>query len=409
MPKRRANGEGSIYQRKDGLWAATYTDNAGKRRTLYGKTQQIVLKKLKEAIKQSDQGIKADKSKMKFADWMEEWLEDYAKLAVRPGTFGAYYRDIHRHVIPAFPNVLLKDLTADMLQKFFREKLEGGRLDRKQGGSSVRHLSHIRSRIHTALDQAVENGYIPVNVVRHTKLPKFPKPEVQILTVDEQKRLEAVALTDDNPLSFGIILDLYTGLRVGELAALKISDIDFHKKEIRVRRTVSRNQIPEHKGQKLFYNEPKTEKSNRTIPLPDFIMELLKRYVDERNKRVELMDGHWWGWKDEESAKAWVDEGFLFISRAGVTPEKQTFNSLLNKLLKKCGVDHIKFHALRHTFATRCLEMGFDIKTLADILGHSDAKMTLNIYTHALDEQKRSNMDKLSALFNSDGNDEDEN
>lgn len=127
MAKRRANGEGSIYKRKDGKWAAQYTDNMGKRRTLYGKTQQEVRQKMKEAMEQSDSGLLMDKDKMTFCDWMKEWLEQYANPTVRAATYANYYSILNQHVLPAFPKVLLKDLRADMLQKYFNKKrLTGG-------------------------------------------------------------------------------------------------------------------------------------------------------------------------------------------------------------------------------------------------------------------------------------------
>ena len=387
MPKRRANGEGSIFQRKDGLWAAQYTDNTGTKRTLYGKTQQIVKAKLKEAIKHSDNGLVVDKSKVTFADWLTEWLEVYQKPTVRESTHIRACKRIKNHIIPAFPKVLLKDLRADMLQRFFNEKAVGSRQDGKEGGLSVSELYNMRQIISQALNQAIENNIILTNVADKVKLPKKTKPEIAVLTIEEQRLLENVLINYRNPLSFMILLDLYTGLRAGELIGLKISDIDFEKKEITIRRSVGRIDMPNgDRRSKKVVTEPKTLKGKRCIPLPVFLVEKLKVYIAERNEFVEAMAPIW----SEAIVRGnsiypkmgdgWKDEGNVFVTRFGTQPEASLLRKMLNDCLKQAGVRHINFHALRHTFATRCIEMGFDVRSLADILGHTDAKMTLNTY-----------------------------
>lgn len=398
MPKRRANGEGTITQRKDktgkklDLWQAQYTDNTGKRRTLYGKTQQIVRQRLKEAIKESDDGMQVDKGKITFADWMKEWLEVYQKPTVRESTYAMVYGVMHRHVIPAFPKVLLKDLRADMLQNYFNSKLKTDKLNTK--GLSASTLYRHKEIISSLLNQAVDNGIISQNVIGKVKLPPKSEGDVKVLSVDDQKRLEAVLLKASNPLAFALLLDLYTGLRVGELTGLKVSDIDFEREELTICRSKGRLSIPATNKTKILISEPKTPKSRRAIPIPSFIMARLKRHIDDRNKMVDVMKDRW--------HSEWEDKGFLFVTILGTVPENSYMGMLLDAYLKEAGIEHIKFHALRHTFATRCLEAGFDIRSLADILGHSDARMTLNIYAHALPDQKRNNMERLTDLFNLD-------
>ena len=132
MPQKRAHGEGTLFQRKDGRWVAEFTDNAGKRRLFYGKTQREALIKMKNAIRESDEGLLLDKSKILFVDWMKEWLEVYSKPNVRKTTYASYYNFVMNHIVPAFPSVPLKDLRADMLQKFINEKAVKGRVDKKR-------------------------------------------------------------------------------------------------------------------------------------------------------------------------------------------------------------------------------------------------------------------------------------
>lgn len=419
MAKRRANGEGSIFQRKDGLWAAQYTDNMGKKRTLYGKTQQIVKDKLKEALRQLDAGMAVGKDKMAFADWMKRWLDVYCKPTVRKSTYARAYNRVYGHIIPAFPKVTLKDLRPDMLQKFFNDKAEGGRLDtvtdpetgekvQKPGGLSVAELHRLRQIIIQALNQAVDDRIIADNPALKVKLPKKERIEVHALTVDEQKKVESAALKNSNPLAFAIVLDLYTGLRVGELMGLKISDIDLKKKELTVRRTVGRVDVPGEHRTEILMSEPKTASGRRTIPLTDFIADMLKEYIQNRNTMVSAMRDRWsrnsplgrYNRRVGDDGE-WKDEGFLFLTLFGTIPENGYIRRLLDDCLKTVGLKHINFHALRHTFATRCVESGFDIKSLSEILGHTDASMTLNIYTHAMGEQKRRNMDKLKLLSTS--------
>lgn len=398
MAKRRANGEGSIFQRKDGLWAAQYTDNTGKKRTLYGKTQQIVKNKLKEAIRESDSGMMVDKNKITFNAWMKEWLEVYVKPTRRKNTYAGYYCRIHDHIIPAFPKVLLKDVRTDMLQKFINEKGTGGRIDGKEGGLSTSVLHSMKMIISSALRQAEDNNLISINPAKKIKMPRKVRKDVSMLTREEQKKLEGSVMDSTSSISFAILLDLYTGLRLGELVALKLEDIDLAKKELRVRRSRSTVQISGTGKTEIIESEPKTAKGKRVIPLNDRIVKLLDKYIEERNATVEVMRSHW----KSLGSTVWKDDGYLFLTRYGTVPEHTTMRDTLNRLLAKAEVKHIKFHALRHTFATRCIESGFDIRTLADILGHSDVSMTLNVYSHAMADHKRSNMEKLTMLFDSD-------
>lgn len=399
MPKRRANGEGSIFKRKDGLWAAQYTDNMGKKRTLYGKTQQIAREKMKQALKQSDAGILMDKNSITLVDWLKEWLEVYQKPVLRPGSYSNDYFNTYNHIIPAFPKVLLKDLRSDMLQKYFNEKAISGRMNGK-GGLSVPVLKNLKKILTNALNVAVDNNIIPFNVAVKVRLPKMACKEKRILTQEEQRNFEDAVSMSDNPLAFMFLLDLYTGLRIGELLGLKLSDIDLQNKVINVSRTIYRTKIPGKRGTKIIIGEPKTAKGRRTIPLPDFIVELLEQYIKDRNATVEAMEGLWQR-KTREEATDWKDEGFLFISSWGTTPDSTGIRMTFKRLLAKANIseENLTLHSLRHTFTTRCVESGFDVKSLADILGHTDTRMTLNIYTHALAEQKRNNMDKLSDFF----------
>lgn len=399
MAKRRANGEGSLYKRQDGTWTAQYTDCNGKKRYLYGKTQQIVKDKLKEAIKQSDTGIALDTKKITFANWIAEWLEVYAKPVIRPRTYQAYHVQVHQHIIPAFPKVLLKDVREDMLQKFLNDMLER-RLDGKPGGYSRTMVNHTRVRLYSSFEKATELGFIPRNPARKLSLPPVERTEKQILTREQQKALEAVIMEnldkDYNDVIF--LLMLYTGLRVGEAIGLKVGDIDFQRNELSVRRTLGRVTIPGEKISPKQAGEPKTKTSRRTIPIPPPIVDLLKMVIAKRAERIERLEPMW-----EKSPKwtpHWKEEDYLFLTFYGNTFDTASVRRILAALEKKAGIEpFVSLHGLRHTFATRWVEAGLDVKSLSEILGHADTNMTLNIYTHSLADQKRASMDKLSGLF----------
>lgn len=401
MPKRRANGEGSIYvQKKDKngkavMWAASYTDNSGTRRTVYGKTQQIVKEKLKEAINQSDRGLQMDKNKMLFADWLKDWLEIYVKPVRRKSTYASYYHILYTHIIPAFPKVTLKDLRTDMLQKFFNEKGVSGRRDGRDGGVSVKYMQSMKTVIQSALSQAETIGIISNNPAKKVIMPPKVESEIEALTLDEQEKLEAAIANDSNPLSFIILLNLYSGLRIGELVSLKLDDINMDKKELYVRSTRRSSQVPGEGRVEVIEGEPKTKKSKRTVPLNAKIIEDLKQYLDYRYAIGEAIKFININSKEDSS-------NYLFVTKNGTVPEYTTVRAIFVKLLSSAGIRKINVHVLRHTFATRCMESGMDVKTLADILGHENVAITLNVYSHSTGEQKRKSIEKLSQLFEAD-------
>lgn len=398
MAKRRANGEGSIYKRSDGTWCAQYTDYTGKKRYLYAKTQQAVKDKLKEAIKNKDLGILADAGKITFSTWMKEWLETYARPGIRANTYAAYYATIYTHIIPAFEDVKLKDLREDMLQRFIND-LATTRKDGKPGGYKYGTCRRITARIYSALEKAVDLGMILKNPAKSLRLSPNDAKEKEILTKDEQARLEKAIVNsltkDHNNVMF--LLALYTGLRVGEIAGLCIKNIDLEKKELYVRQAMGRVQIPNEGTAPRVVDAPKTPSSIRTVPLPQFMVDRLKTFLMKREELINLLSEVWE--RDPLYSPKWFQGGFLFLSVHGNALEPSGIAKKLKTLTMEAGVKNIGPHTLRHTFATRWLEAGYDVKSLSKILGHKDAKMTLNIYVHSLPEQQRSSMEDFASTL----------
>lgn len=397
MAKKRANGEGTIRQRQDGRWEGLYTVNY-KRKSVYGKTQDEVRKKLNKVLNDIDNGIYIENTNITFGDWLDEWLEVYAKPAVKLSTYGSYEGYIRNHIKPEIGRIKLSALRADILQKFINQKLKNGRCDKvkdintnklvtRKGGLSEKTIKNMYNMIHSALKQAYKNGLVNQNVSELINLPKQKRNEMRVLTLDEQKNLQSAV--QNERLGIGIILSLFTGIRLGELLGLKFEDIDFENKTITIRRTLNRLKVFDNPTKKtdIIIGEPKTNKAKRTIPLQDFLIPLLKthktRVLTERLKVANLYE----------------NDSFVICNEFGKFVEPTTYQKFFKNMLKKAGIQDTNFHTLRHTFATRALENGFDVKVLADILGHADASTTLNKYAHALPDHKKTSMEKLSCLY----------
>jgi len=225
------------------------------------------------------------------------------------------------------------------------------------------------------MERAREYQYLYVNPCEGVSLPEMEKKEAKLLTIQEQKKLEPTAKDDKHGLP--ILLAMYTGLRVGELCALKWSDVDMENGIISVTRTIQRVQCfsPDAETKTtLITDRAKSKNSARIVPLPARILQLLRE-----QKKLSFCE-------------------YIF-SCNGHFLEPRVLQYRFKVLLKKAGLQAMNFHALRHTFATRCMELCFDVKTLSEILGHSSAKMTLDIYSHSQIEHKRAAMQNLNKLF----------
>ena len=397
MARKRANGEGTIRQRKDGRWEGLYTVNY-KRKSVYGKTQTEVRKKLNEVLNDINNGMYVENTNITFGAWLDEWLEVYAKPSVKLSTYGSYEGYIRNHIKPEMGKIKLSALRADILQKFINQKLKNGRCDKvkdvntnklitKKGGLSEKTIKNMYNMMHSALKQAYKNGLVNQNVSELITLPKQKRNEMRVLSLDEQKALQSAV--QDERLGIGIILSLFTGIRLGELLGLKFEDIDFENKTITIRRTLNRLKVYDNSEKKtdIVIGEPKTNKAKRIIPLQEFLVPLLKAH------RAMLLT------EQIKVANLYKNDNFVMCNEFGKYLEPTTYQKFFKNMLKTAGIQDTNFHTLRHTFATRALESGFDVKVLADILGHADASTTLNKYAHALPDHKKTSMEKLSFLY----------
>ena len=364
MAKKRANGEGNIRKRKDGRWEGRYTagydPKTGKRiiKNVLGKTQAEVKEKLKTAIEET-RGLDVSRSEeYTVATWLRTWYALYAKPNIRVATADHYQLMIETYTIPRIGDIKLKNLTSRQLQKFYKDLLEDGRVNRKSGkgnpGLSSTTVHSVHLMLHCALERAVKERLISRNPCEDCIVPKPRKLEMKILPPEHMKAyLEAAEHRGLLPMFY---LELVSGLRKGELVALRWDDLDIQQRTISVSKQYVRN--PDGS---LELTRPKTENSVRLVSIPQTAVELL---IQEHAKHP--------------------DSPYLFPSP--LTGEMYHPDSMVNlhkKILKDAGLEHLRFHDLRHTFATTALQNGVDVKTVSSMLGHFDAGFTLRTYTHA--------------------------
>lgn len=304
---------------------------------------------------------------MKYIDWLNQWLEVYIRPSVKVRTYERYKLIIEQHIKDNIGNFDLDDLSPLVLQSFITVLLQNGNL-KTGAGLSANSVNAVISVIQSSLKTARLLGLTKEYTADKLKRPKLKEKPVECFTLAEQKRIEQAVMNGKKDKLYGIILCLYSGLRIGELIALQWCDIDFGKGILTVSKSC-------HYGKDgLVIDEPKTATSRRVIPLPRQLLPILK------------------------SIKKKSDSPFV-VSANGSTVSVRSYQRSFELLLKKLNIPHKGFHSLRHTFATRALECGMDVKTLSEILGHKNPVVTLNRYAHSLMEHKADMMNRLGKLL----------
>lgn len=370
MPRRGEN----IHKRKDGRWEARYKkgiDINGK--TTYGSVYANTYREVKEKLQRKQQNLAAGfvsaKEYYTFRDAACLWLKD-SQLSLKGASVYRYENLLNTHILPAFGNQRISQLTGTDINAFLATKLVSGRVDGK-GGLSPSYVRSIMLVIKAVLSYASENRMC-VPLQSKISKPQSIAKELPVLTQNEQKLLVDLCLTQIDETKVCVLLSLYAGLRIGEICALEWEDIDIENRLIHVRKTISRVSGTEENmtSSTLVITRPKTIASFRDIPICSWLIPVLKQVHDMQRS------------------------SFVASSRAGfVSP--RTFDYRYHKLLRTAGVQTINYHGLRHTFATRCIEAGIDVKTLSELLGHTDASITLNTYVHSSMERKRDQLELL--------------
>lgn len=343
----RANGEGSIYRRKDGYWVAALSVD-GKRKTLYGKTRSQVEKRLREERSNQERGLPVITSPLTAAEYLTEWVESMQQ-EVRPSTWKAYECLIRLHAVPGLAGIRLIKLSAEDIERVCR-----------QAPLSPASRRKLHAVLHRALEDAVRHNKVVRNVAKMARPVKAPRPEMETLSQAEALQLLDAARGDH--LEALYVLALTTGMRQGEMLALRWQDVDLENGWLRVTGTLQRGKS----GEAPRITEPKTPNSRRRLELAPTAVEALRRHRESQLGET-------------------VPSGLVFPNRDGRPWDSRNLvQREFELLLKKANVKRIRFHDLRHTAATLMLELGINPKVASEMLGHSNVSITLQLYSHAL-------------------------
>ena len=347
----------NIYKRKDGRWEGRYKVSGAKYRSVYGRTYGEVKAKISEIKAVPDTFVSSGELTVKAL--FEEWISA-VKLRVKESTFANYRMKADRHILPEFGGLRYEALTVQMLHSFIESKL--------MSGLSAKYVCDIII-VFKSMAKYISKVHGFRNILADVVLPKVQKKEMELLTNDHQSLLCKYLIKNMNPTSLCVLISLYTGLRVGEVCGLMWGDIDFEKSILTVRRTIQRIRTGVH-GTKLIVGAPKSKTSQRSIPIPAFLIEILRNFRSN-------------------------DSHYILSGTTKVT-EPRTLQHRFKAVLKKAELPSVSYHCLRHMFATNCLQAGFDVKTLSEILGHARVQTTLDRYVHSSMERKKMCMDMLS-------------
>lgn len=376
MPRKGEN----IYKRKDGRWEGRYIkgkDSHGKLRYgyIYGKTYTAVREELHKR-----QPVEADTTPQRaatpctFKTMLNIWL-GAQRPVIKESTYARYYHIVTAHIVPEMGDITVDRITTQMIEDYTAKLLVEGRLDGR-GGLSSKTVSDILMVVKSTIEYGKKHDYsVHCDLGRHCI--KQSQKKMRVLSHTEQQKLTEHLLVDTGCVEFGVLLSLYTGIRIGELCALKWENLDLVEGVLYVRSTMQRvKNIDKGLPQKtrIIETNPKSKCSIREIPLPPFIKDLA----------ISL--------QQQGGAYVLTGKNDKYI-------EPRTLQNKFCSFVKSCGVEKANYHSLRHTFATRCVELGFDIKTLSEILGHSSVTITLNRYVHSSMSLKRENMGKISATI----------
>lgn len=365
----------NIRKRKDGRWEGRYrvplVDGGSVCRSVYAKSYREVREKLHSA-KDAERAECRREDEPTVAALLDMWQRENATRLKR-GSVTKYENLITSHILPSLGTLRLSQVTSQRINAFISEKLRCGRLD-GTGGLSRSYVRSISLVISSAMKYAVREGLCRPMTGTVTK-PSLEKCKPTVLSIDEQKRLELALRGRLDPTSVGIMLSLYMGLRVGEVCALAWDDVDLEKSVLEVRHTLS-SVFARDTARKteLILDEPKSPSSRRQIPIPSTLFEMLRRRRESSRGEFVVSDG----------------ESFVSV---------RTYEARWRRTADACGLAHVNYHALRHTFATRCIEAGMDAKSLSELLGHAGVSVTLNTYVHPSLELKRSQLEKLEPII----------
>lgn len=373
---RRANGEGSIYQRKDGRWTgAVYVlnrDGGRQRRQVYGRTRAEVAGKVADLLSLNRKHIPAAPVEVTVQQYAESWLERLGSSGLKPATVSNYRWVLNRHVLPNIGRLRLVALSPQHVRTLL--------LTVSGSGVSARTVQLSRAVLRSMLADAERDQLIHRNVAALVKGPRVERQEVVPWTADEAGKF--LTSLDGHRLRPLFAVGVALGLRKGELLALRWQDVDLDAGVLRVRATVQRL----GKGVGLVTGAPKTARSRRTLPLPRVLIDALREHKAAQDLEREEMPG-------------WNGYGLVFTTSKGTMIEPRNLNRFLDEAIARAGLRRIRFHDLRHTCASLLLAQGVSPRVVMEVLGHSQMSMTTDLYGHVMPSALRSAADALDGVF----------
>ncbi len=374
----RGHNEGSVYYweaRK--RWVAEITTSLGKRKKYTFKTKQEAQKKKNDALRELEQGALATGPQQKIKDYLENWIENVHRDNVRISTYVKYKKHI-KYIVAELGDVWLQKLAPEQVRRFYTKL--SARKDKGGRELSSKTVYEVHGVLHLALKNAVRWGYVSRNVCDLVKPPRVVSREVVPLSLEQAQTFLTGAR--ENRLEMLLTMAVVTGMRRGELLALRWSNIDFERRTLVVLHTV--DYIPKHG---YVEDEPKTKAGKRLISLPSFLIDMLKQHRMKQQKQMV------------EQGEKWEDRDLVFTGLHGGYFSPRYLEKLFKKLFADAGFPGMHFHDLRHSAATILLSMGINMKVIQELLGHSDVAITLGLYSHLLPSMQKEVTDMWDTVF----------
>lgn len=317
--------------------------------------------------------MKIKKKKILYKDWIYEWLIE-KKEYIKESTYANYSNNVFNHIIPNLGHYYLNDINHKIIQDFLLNLSKTGKKD-GSSGLAEKTIKDITIIVKGSLKKAINEERMKHIVLSFNYPKSHQEKKIYILTKREQNKITDYVLNNLSTRNIGILISLYSGIRIGELCALKWEDIDLKKGIIYIRKTIQRIYIKDkyNNVSKIILTTPKTKNANREIPINKNFLEILKKV--KANKEDYILTGN----------KEYI--------------EPRTYRKYFNKVLDKININHFNFHSLRHTFATNCISLGVDYKTVSELLGHANVTITLNLYVHPRLSQKKKCIDLICKVF----------
>lgn len=392
--KRNAQGAGTIRQRPDGRWEARYTvgrdGGTGKQiqKSVYGKTQKEVLKKLRQVSVDIENGVYTEPSKLTVGQWLDIWLDEYTGN-LKPHTVTAYKSLCNTHLKPTMGAIKLTALSTPVIQKTYNALHKGRGNNQPLSAKTIRNLNGV---FHKSMEQAVKIGYIRHNPCNNCTLPKVTRKEITPLDDTAIKRF--ISACEGEIYKTLYITTLFTGMRQGEVLGLRWDNIDFDNGIIYIVQQLQRKkadiegELPEY-----YFASLKNNKPRKIMPAP-YVMQLLKEHKKHQNIQ-RLKAGIAWGNGDS------INNNLVFTDETGQHLKHRTVYNHYKAIVRKLGLENSRFHDLRHSYAVASLQNGDDIKTVQENLGHHTAAFTLDVYGHVTEKMRKKSAENMNLYINS--------